>query len=770
MTLAELPGDVVLGYPEPAPGRPGGPTPVQARAHRLAAHVDELLYGGASAGGKTDWLLAEVLRDLHRYPGANAGIFRRSYPELSQPGGIIPRLLARIPPKIGAYNGSDHRWNFANGSTLQLGFITSDRDVVRYLGAEYLIQAWDQLEAHTEFQYRTLRSRLRISGGLEALGARPRSIATANPGGRGHGWIKRRWVTPAPALVIWQPRATEEEPTPGVRCFVPALLDDNPHVDSGYARRLEALPPSKRRAWRWGDWDVMEGQRFSQWRRDVHLVDPSALSIPLAGVPKAVGVDYGGAAPFAALWGARFGLVTVVFRELYRAGLTPRQQAEMVLAAESPGERAPGRPLPVYLDPSTWTRSPEAPAVPTVGNVPPAGSIARSYYDAGLPVRKANNARLAGAAAVDEALTVREDGFPRLLVLSNCVNLVRTLPELLRDDKNPDDVDTDGEDHCLAGDTVVHTAAGPRPIADLVGTTGRAWTPGGWREYFDVRLMRRRADLVIVTTSAGAVTCTADHKLLTAGGRWVEAGSAPIGTTLCATLPRWTPSSSRPPSRSGAAGATTSAGGTSNGAEVLASTRRSGRLPTGPSPTAGTSTTATRTAPTTGSPTSSAFLRPTITPSMDATRRRRSGPPGRPTPGARREPATLASPPSSGPPHLGPAGLASSPSRSCVRSATGPSWLPSPPELVSAAALARPVLVVDVSPAGRGDVYDLAIADPAHAFAVNAGGLVVSNCYDALRYLLMGLGPGPAPAAAHRPEDLGQPGKTITGHLRDAAF
>jgi hypothetical protein len=468
--------DQAIDYPSPGPGRRPGPTARQAEAHRLAGHVDEFLYGGAAGGGKTDFLLAEVLRDLHRYPGANAGIFRRSYPELSQPGGIIPRLLARIPPAVGAYNGTDHRWRFANGSTLQLGYITSDKDVANYLGAEYLLQAWDQLEAHTEYQYRTLRSRLRIGAALERAGAKPRSIASANPGGRGHAWVRRRWVN-APPMVVWQPRRSEEEPTPGTRCFVPARLDDNPHLDAGYAARLEALPPAKRRAWRYGDWDALEGQRFGQFRRDVHVVDPGQVVIPLAGVSKGLGIDYGGAAPFCALWGALLGDSLVVYREVYRAGLTPRQQAERILAAEAPGERAPGRPLPAWLDPSTWTRSPDAPTVETVGTVPPPGSIARTYHDAGVAVRKANNHRVAGAAAIDDLLTIREDGWPRLFILSTCVNLIRTLPELQRSERDPDDVDTDGEDHAYDGLRYLAMGMGRRGVVkteDLADPAGSA--------------------------------------------------------------------------------------------------------------------------------------------------------------------------------------------------------------------------------------------------------------------------------------------------------
>jgi len=410
---------------------------------------------------------------------------------------VIPRLLGRIPAALGAYNGSEHRWTFNNagrptryagavgvgtpGSTLQLGYIARDSDVAQYTGSEYLLQAWDQLEQHTEFQYRELRARLRVARDLVEAGARPRSIGTANPGGRGHHWIRARWIDPAPTGVLWRPAPTEDDLEPGIRLFVPAKPSDNPHLDPGYVARLRALPPDRRRALLDGDWDIFSGARFAQFRRAVHVVDPARVPVSLAA-RRGLGVDYGGTAPFAALWGAVLGDdLVVIYRELYVAGLTPSQQAARILAAEDAGERAPERPVPLWIDPSTYARGPGQPtAEPEAAALPPPGSIAYAYRQAGLPVRRANNARIAGWAAVDEALTVRADGWPRLLVYPHCLNLIRTLPALMRDDKNPEDVDTDGEDHC--GDALRYLLLGLLPhkrrpeAAQAPGTGGRTIT------------------------------------------------------------------------------------------------------------------------------------------------------------------------------------------------------------------------------------------------------------------------------------------------------
>lgn len=432
----------------PYAGRDGdAPNDRQARAHGVWA--DELLYGGAAGGGKSDYLLAELVTACIEHPGLNAVVFRRTFKDLSRPSGLIYRLLERIPRRVARYNATTHTWRFRNGSLLELGALEHDADVLKYQGAEYGLIAFDELTQFTEYQYRYMSSRLRVAGALAEAGYRPRMIAGSNPGGPGHGWVKDRFVDPAPPEVVWQPEPTEDDPDPGSRVFIPATVEDNAeHVDPGYLRRLKGLPEDDRRALYEGDWDVYQGQRFRAFRRATHVVDPEHLPITIgAGVVRGIGVDYGLDAPFCALWGARLadGLI-VVYRELYLAGLTPTEQAEAILAAEADGERGPSRPMPTWLDPSAYARSATSPP-PTSRLAAPKGSIAALYNEAGVSVTRANNDRIAGVALVANMLRVRADGLPRLLIYSTCRNLIRTLPSLQRDPHRPEDVDTDGEDH-----------------------------------------------------------------------------------------------------------------------------------------------------------------------------------------------------------------------------------------------------------------------------------------------------------------------------------
>lgn len=449
----------------------------QAAGHRLWA--DERLYGGAAGGGKTEWLLAEVLAPVLRW-GVNGIILRRTFRHLAQPQGIIERLRARIPRRVGTYNASKHLWTFANGALLQLGHLQHDGDVEQYMGAEFGVIGFDQLEQFTEWQYRRMIGHpLRVAEDHPAIvgGFRPYAVATANPGGDGHQWVKGRWIDPAPPNVVWAPNPTDDEIVPGSRAFIPARVEDNAYLGDAYIRRLEGLPEDDRKALRDGDWDVYAGSRFGHlWRRNVHVIDPETFPVPPgAGIPHAIGIDYGSAAPFAAYWAGLFpdGLV-VVYRELYMANLSPAEQAAAILAAEHPAERAPGRPIAAYLDPSCWARNPDTPRPPPGAahhpGMPPAGSIADTYRRNGVPVTRANNDRAAGTALLAAHLKVRADGRPRLLIHSTCTNLIRTFPGLPRDTRNPELYATTGEDH--AADAVRYLLMGLVGV-DAPGPDGR---------------------------------------------------------------------------------------------------------------------------------------------------------------------------------------------------------------------------------------------------------------------------------------------------------
>jgi predicted phage terminase large subunit-like protein len=239
----------------------------------LLCEADELLYGGAAGGGKTDFLLVAALADVTQ-TGYKAVIFRRTYPELES--SVIDRARFLIPTIRGfegaVENTSKHEWSFPSRSRLLFRHLEDDAAAVAHRSAEYQYLGFDELTTFTERQYRYLMSRLRTS-----KGHRLRVRAASNPGGPGHSWVLKRWAPwldpeyrgadgkavsgeiryylthPDTGADVWVPKGT-----PGAmsRCFIAARLDDNPHLDAGYADRLNAQDPLTRKQLKDGDWSA----------------------------------------------------------------------------------------------------------------------------------------------------------------------------------------------------------------------------------------------------------------------------------------------------------------------------------------------------------------------------------------------------------------------------------------------------------------------------------------------------------------------------------
>jgi len=429
---------------------PYKPTARQKQAHKSGA--DETLFGGAAGGGKSEFLLGSLVTLCLLVPGVQVVAFRRTFPDLKR--SLILKLMPRLPKQIAKYNSQDHAWNFANGSRLEMAYLKNENDIYNYQGAEYALVAFDELTQFTEAQYKYLLSRARAGGDvlkrMQQLGLTPAVIATANPGGIGHNWVKTRFIDPAPPMTLFQSPATEDEPDPLTRRFIPSLMTDNPHLDQDqYRRMLQAMDPVLRQALLEGNWDILDGVRFSQWRAGIHVIKPEDLPLNMLGDVRCVGVDYGFSAPFAAVWMAKLadGLI-VVYREAYATELTATQQAQLILDSEAPGERDAGHHIPVVMDPAMWRRNDSAAHKTLDKDAPPVGSPAHDYQKVlGQRPIRGMNSRVSGWSTVDEKLRVRGDGLPRLLVYDTCRDFIRTLPSLPRARTNPEDIDTHAEDH-----------------------------------------------------------------------------------------------------------------------------------------------------------------------------------------------------------------------------------------------------------------------------------------------------------------------------------
>ena len=232
----------------------------------------ELLYGGAAGGGKSDSLLIETLRYAH-VPGYAAIILRRTYPQLSQAGGLIPRSHELLHTRA-HWSGERRRWTFPSGATLEFGHLQHEDDKYNYQGSAFAFIGFDELTQFTLEQYLYLFSRARTTATLPNGGAIPvRVRATTNPGGEGHEWVMDRWGAwlreprrVQSGQVLWYKPVNDvdtevppNDPKAMSRQFIAANVYDNPTLlqnDPGYIQRLEALPLIERARLLAGDWQI----------------------------------------------------------------------------------------------------------------------------------------------------------------------------------------------------------------------------------------------------------------------------------------------------------------------------------------------------------------------------------------------------------------------------------------------------------------------------------------------------------------------------------
>jgi len=388
----------------------------------LAASETDVLYGGAAGGGKSYAMLVDPLRFAHR--GAHrALILRRSMPELRE---LIDKSRELYPKAFPGckYKEVEKLWNFPSGAKIEFGFLERDADVYRYQGQAYSWIGFDEITHQaTEFSWNYLASRLRTTD-PEIV---PYMRCTANPGGVGAHWVKKRYITPSP------PNESFKGEDGLSRKFIPARLDDNPYLahDGRYEQMLKALPPTQRRQLLEGDWEVAEGAAFTEFDRNIHIIDP--FEIPIHW-DRTKGIDYGYASESACVWGAidRDDNTLIIYRELYRKGLLATDLAFILTEMEL------NDPMSVsgVLDTACWNRTGQT--GPTVGE---------TLTKAGHKLRRADKNRVAGKIQIHEYLKVQQSGRPKLQIFNTCPNLIRELQSIPLDKNNPEDVDTHAPDH-----------------------------------------------------------------------------------------------------------------------------------------------------------------------------------------------------------------------------------------------------------------------------------------------------------------------------------
>ena len=411
--------------------------------------ADEVLFGGAAGGGKSFGQLIDTMLYALEYPCSKQLILRRTFPELEK--SLIRVHLGLYPREIYTYNSSNHTGKFRNGSIIDFGYCDSEKDVYKYQSAEYDVIRFDELTHFTEQMYIYLLSRIRGANNNPKM-----AKSSTNPGGVGHTWVKSRFIDIGEPNVVHKVGKT-------TRVFIPSKIQDNKFLldaDPDYINRLENLSERDQRALIDGDWDIFDGQYFNEFNRDVHVIEP--FEIP-EHWRRYVAMDYG-MDMLAVLWMARDTEGnSYVYKEAYKSGLIIAEAADEINRVNN-GDKYQF----IYAPRDLWNSRQET-----------GKSVSDIFFEKGIRLSKTSVDRVDGWMATKEWLHVIDNRdietgesikTSKLKIFRNCINLIRCLPTVQIDDKNPNDVATEPHEltHiCVVGNTKIRTTKGEKEIKDI---------------------------------------------------------------------------------------------------------------------------------------------------------------------------------------------------------------------------------------------------------------------------------------------------------------
>ena len=422
----------------------------------IDARENEVLFGGAAGGGKSYGQIVDALLFALKYPGSKQLILRRTFSELDK--SLIRTSLSIYPKELYSFNSSSHTGRFKNGSCIDFGYCANENDVYQYQSAEYDCIRFDELTHFTKMQYVYLISRVRGANSF------PKQIkSSTNPGGVGHSWVKERFVDPAPSgeSFVGEGGMT--------RVFLPSLLSDNAFLnkcDPSYRQRLEALPEKEKKALLYGDWNIFEGQYFTEFSTSKHVCEP--FEIPPSWRRYRT-IDYG-LDRLAVLWIALSPDGRVyLYREYCESGL-PISMAAKAITDRSPSSEDIYATL---APPDLFSRTQES-----------GKTKASLFQEYGVTFTKTSNDRECGWLAIKELLCDGENG-PKLKIFRNCTEIIKCLPALNIDRIRPTDCANEPHEithapDALRGFAIFHT----RPNVEKESKKLSSWTRDMWEDYY----------------------------------------------------------------------------------------------------------------------------------------------------------------------------------------------------------------------------------------------------------------------------------------------
>lgn len=413
------------------------PTPKQEKV--LSSSAKEILFGGARGGGKTDagviWVSLPAIQN--KYKRFRGLVVRETAASLADWIDRAAEIYIKTGAKLTLSPTATFTWPW--GAKIFTGHLKDQRSLGKYLGREFQRIVIEEL---TQLEDEHLYLKLLGSARSNIKGLRARVLSTTNPGGVGHHWVKRRFVDAAPADTPFKERGSSM-----VRVFYPSTIEDNPHLmanDPEYVEILNSLPGKLRKAWRYGNWDIMEGSYFTDFTRENNVCKsfriPDSWAIYRA-------IDWGYYPdPAVCLWFAvspdRSRRKIVLFRERHWTRTVPADVARDILHISQFDKQQRW----TVADPSMWAGKNGI-------------SDAERMISAGLPVIPADNTRIPGWTRVHELFqcknVVRDSKgrilrhAPELKIFDRCTKTIQAVVSAQHSERDPMDVADFKLDHWL---------------------------------------------------------------------------------------------------------------------------------------------------------------------------------------------------------------------------------------------------------------------------------------------------------------------------------
>lgn len=469
------------GYWTPLPG----PQQLACLVAMMTKKYREILFGGARGPGKTEWSIA-VMAERIENPHFQGLVLRKNADDLTdycvrcEERLQYASVVVRRNPMVLRFGKNALR---AKGAMIRGGHLHDKTSYIKYQGQQFSRIAIEELtQIPTEVLYKQIMSSCRSI--YKEMNSQ--MILTANPGGVGMGWVKRRFVEPvdvnqdeytrteldngdvlieSPRVKWWQKQFFWRD-TKGVRrltvwneiydkieqtwrCFVPATIDDNPILtenDPEYVKMLEGLKTTDEalyNAWRHGDWSVFAGQVFTEFDRDKHVIsnfgDLGTTTEQFNEAVKIISMDWGYSDDTAIYFTALIDGRPVTYKEMVgNQKLASEWGKELREYLEASEQRIDYFVYPSDMeDKKNGKSSPIDDIIEELNKLPP---------DKQPQMKKIS--REAGSRAIRQHATHKYlKGDPPAKIFKSCSNLIRVLPELVYDEtrKEEIDVETDHE-------------------------------------------------------------------------------------------------------------------------------------------------------------------------------------------------------------------------------------------------------------------------------------------------------------------------------------